>query len=148
MDDEWRWPRSLLFAAAVCGFNLLLSAAASFGPQIELAFPGIKSSIGSRFVLVMLAGLMPAMACLVLYPDTRESLKRWKAPLAVYPAAIGFGLFVPFMSYFGSHSASFPWDYASRSTLIRVFFLNIFLMPLWEDHLARMLPGKAENIHI
>jgi membrane protease YdiL (CAAX protease family) len=85
----------------------------------------------------MLAGLVPAIACLVSYAYTREALKRWKAPLIVYPVAIAIGFLVPFMSYFGSHYASFPWDYSSRLMLARAFCLNIFLMPLWEEIIWR-----------
>lgn len=135
--SEWRWSRALLFATTVCAFYWALSIAASFGPQIELAFPRINFALGSAAVLVMVASLVPAIACLVFYPDARESLKKWQARWSVYLIAIGVGLTLPFMSYLGSHYASFPWSPADRATLVRVFFLNVLLTPLWEEIIWR-----------
>jgi membrane protease YdiL (CAAX protease family) len=137
LSNEWRWPRAVLFATAVCAFSLTLSIMGSFGPQIDFAIPRIDVAVGSQFVLITGATLLPTIVCLVLYADARVSLKKIAAPWSVYLVAIGLGLALPFMSYFGSHYASFPWNYASRVTLGRVFILNLFLSPLWEEIIWR-----------
>ena len=135
--STWNWSKSLLFAAVVCGFYWTLAIAGSFGPQIELSIPGINFAIGSRFILVMAAALLPAITCFILFSDVRESFKKLKAPWYVYLLALGIGLGLPFTSYFGSRYASFPWNDAARLTLVRVLVLNLLLSPLWEEIIWR-----------
>ena len=135
--SDWRWSKAILFATAVCAFYWALSIAAAFGPQITLTFPIIDVAIGSQFVLSMLAALVPATTCFLLYAETRRSLRKWQAPWFVYLIAVATGLGLPFASYFGSHYASFPWNEESRHTLARVLAINLFLTPLWEEIIWR-----------
>jgi membrane protease YdiL (CAAX protease family) len=72
-----------------------------------------------------------------LCTNVRESLKNVNAPWSVYLVAIGVGFALPLMSYFGSHDASFPSSDASRTALARVFIVNLFLSPLWEEIIWR-----------
>jgi membrane protease YdiL (CAAX protease family) len=135
--SEWSASKALLFATVVCGFYWVLTIAGSLGPQVQLSIPRVSFAIGSKFVLVMLAALIPAIASFTLFAEVRDSFKRWKAPWFVYLLALGVGIGLPFMSYFGSHYPNFPWTDSSRVTLVRVLFLNLLLSPLWEETIWR-----------
>lgn len=137
LSNQWRWQTAVLFAMAICAFGWTVSILGSFGPQVDFSIPRINFAVGSQFVLITVAALVPAVVCLVLCADARESLKKLNAPWSVYLVAIGLGFALPFMSYFGSHYASFPWSDTSRTTLGRVFILNLFLSPLWEEIIWR-----------
>ena len=137
LADQWGWQAAVVFATAVCGFGLVVSSLGSFGPQLNLSVPKLHLAIGSTLGLAIVAALLPAIFCLVFFVRARESLKQVNAPWDVYLLAIGLGFAIPFMSYFGSHYASFPWSYASRITLGRVFVLNLLLSPLWEEIIWR-----------
>jgi membrane protease YdiL (CAAX protease family) len=137
LPNQWTWPTAALFATAVCAFGSLVSILGSFGPQVDFAISSIHFAVGSPFVFIMVAALVPAIVCFVLCASARESLRKVNAPWSVYLVAIGLGFTLPFMSYFGSHYASFPWSYTSRTTLARVFIMNLFLSPLWEEIIWR-----------
>jgi membrane protease YdiL (CAAX protease family) len=134
---HWDKSKAIIFAISACGFYWALSIAGSFGPQIKFALPGLQFAIGSKFVLVMDASLIPAIACVVFYPECRSSLRKLNASWAVYLLAIAAGVILPFLSYFGSHYPALPWGHPVAITLIRVFALNLFLSPLWEEIIWR-----------
>jgi membrane protease YdiL (CAAX protease family) len=131
--QAWDKSKALLFVLFVCAVYWTLSIAGSFGPEIKVAIPRLHFSVGSKFVLLMGASLIPAIICVVVYPECRSSLRRINAGWAVYLAAILTGLMLPFLSYFGSHYPGFPWGRSVTITLVRVFALNLCLSPLWEE---------------
>ena len=135
--QAWDRSRAILFAISVCALYWTLSIAGSFGPQIEFAIPGLQFAVGSKFVLLMGASLIPAIICVAIYPECRSSLKKISANWAVYFVAIVAGLVLPFLSYFGSHYSSFPSGRPVAITLVRAFALNLFLSPLWEETIWR-----------
>lgn len=135
--QAWNLSKAIIFAMSICAFYWTLSIAGSLGPQIKLAMPGIQFALGSKFVLLMTASLIPAIACIVFYPECRSSLKEMSVSWAAYFVAIPTGIVLPFMSYFGSHYSAFPWGRPTAMTLLRVFALNLFLSPLWEEIIWR-----------
>jgi membrane protease YdiL (CAAX protease family) len=132
----WDRSKAIIFAISVCALNWTLSIAGSFGPQIKVEIPSLQFAVGSKFVLLMAASLLPAIFCVVFYPECRSSLKKVNASWAIYFVAIAVG-FLPFVSYFGSHYSAFPWGRPTAMTLVRVFALNLFLSPLWEEIMWR-----------
>jgi len=134
---DWDRSKAIVFAVSVCLFYWTLTIAGSFGPPLSFAIPGLQLAIGSKFVLLMAASLLPAIFCVAIYPECRASLANPKASWATYLAAIVVGPIVPFASYFGSHYSDFPWGSPTAVTLIRVFALNLFLSPLWEEIIWR-----------
>jgi membrane protease YdiL (CAAX protease family) len=129
----WDRSKALVFAISVCAIYWTLSIAGSFGPQIKFALPSLQFAVGSKFVLLMGASLVPAIICVVMYPECRSSLQKVNAHWAVYLVAIASGLVLPLLSYFGSHYPVFPWGRPVAMTLFRVFVLNLCLSPLWEE---------------
>jgi membrane protease YdiL (CAAX protease family) len=134
----YAWDRSqaIIFAISVCALNWTLSIAGSFSSQIKIEIPSLQFALGSNFVLLTAASLLPAVFCVVFYPECRSSLKKVNASWAVYFVAIAVG-FLPFGSYFGSHYSALPWGRPAAMTLIRVFALNLCLSPLWEEIIWR-----------
>jgi membrane protease YdiL (CAAX protease family) len=137
MDDAWDRSRAIIFIISVCALNWVLSIAGSFSPQIKIDIPSLQFSIGSNFVLLTAASLLPAVFCFVFYPECRSSLKKVNASGAVYFVAIAVGFILPFMSYFGAHYSALPWGRPAAMTLVRVFALNLCLSPLWEEVIWR-----------
>lgn len=133
----WDRSKAIVFAVSVCVVYWTLSIAGSFGPQIKFAIPSLQFSIGSQFVLLMAASFLPALYCFVVYPECRSSLRRFNANWAIYFVALAAGFILPFLSYFGSHYPSFPWGRPVAMTIVRVFVLNLFLSPLWEEIIWR-----------
>jgi membrane protease YdiL (CAAX protease family) len=134
---EWDRSKAIIFAISVCALNWTLSIAGCFGPQIKVEIPSLQFAVGSKFVLIMAASLLPAIFCVFVYPECRSSLKKVNASWAIYFVAIGIGLILPFMSYFGSHYSALPWGRPAAVTLVRVFTFNLFLSPLWEEIIWR-----------
>ena len=132
----WDRSQAILFMISVCALNWTLSIAGSFGPQIKVEIPSLQFAISSQFVLLTAASLLPAVFCVVYYPECRSSLKKLNASWSVYFVAIAVG-FLPFGSYFGSHHSALPWGHSAAMTLVRVFALNLFLSPLWEEIIWR-----------
>jgi membrane protease YdiL (CAAX protease family) len=133
----WNRSKAIAFAVAVCAVYWALSIAASFGPQFRLELPGLHFAIGSKFVLLMVASFLPAVFCIVVYPECRTPLLKFNASSAVYLLALIVGLVLPFLSYFGSHYPAFPWGKPVAMSLVRVFALNLCLSPLWEEIIWR-----------
>ncbi len=134
---EWDRSQAIIFVISVCALNWALSIAGSFGPQIKVEIPSNHFAISSQFVLLTAASLLPAVFCVVSYPECRSSLKKVNASWSVYFVAIAVGFILPFMSYFGSHYSALPWGSPAAMTLVRVFALNLFLSPLWEEIIWR-----------
>ena len=137
MMSDWDRSKAIVFGVSVCLFYWTLTIAGSFGPQLRFAIPGLQLVIGSKFVLLMAAPLLPAIFCVAIYPECRASLTNPKASWVIYLAAVVVGPVVPFASYFGSHYSDFPWGNPTAVTFIRVFALNLFLSPLWEEIIWR-----------
>jgi membrane protease YdiL (CAAX protease family) len=133
----WDRSKAIVFAISVCAVYWALSIAASFGPQVRFALPGLQFAIGSKFVLLMVASFLPAVFCVVVYPECRSSLLKFNANSAIYFVALIIGLVLPFFSYFGSHYPAFPWRNPVAVSLVRVFALNLCLSPLWEEIIWR-----------
>ncbi len=133
----WDRSQAIIFVISAFALNWTLSIAGSFGPQIKVEIPSLQFAISSQFVLLTAASLLPAIFCVVFYPECRSSLKKVNASWAVYFVAIAVGLILPFMSYFGSHYSAFPWGRPAAMTLMRVFALNLLLSPLWEEIIWR-----------
>lgn len=129
----WDKSKALIFAMSVCAVYWTLSIAGSFGPEIKVTIPRLQFAVGSKFVLLMGASLIPAIICVVVYPECRSSLRKVNANWVVYLVATATGLMLPLLSYFGSHYPGFPWGRSVTITLIRVFVLNLCLSPLWEE---------------
>src|SRR5258708_525143 len=98
---DWDRSKAIVFAVSVCLFYWTLTIAGSFGPQLRFAIPGLQLDIGSKFVLLMAASLLPAIFCVAIYPECRAYLANPKASWATYLAAVVVGPIVPFASYFG-----------------------------------------------
>ena len=133
----WDRSQAIIFVICVCALNWAVSIAGSFGPQIKVEIPSLQFAISSQFVLLTAASLLPAVFCVVYYPECRSSLRKVNASWSVYFVAIAVGLILPFGSYFGSHYSAFPWGRTVAVTLVRVFALNLFLSPLWEEIIWR-----------
>jgi membrane protease YdiL (CAAX protease family) len=133
----WDSAKAMTFAIAVCAVYWTLTIAGSFGTQIKFAIPGLNFAVGSSFVLLMAASFLPAVFCVLVYPECRSSLLKFNASLAIYFFAIAAGLILPLLSYFGSHYRAFPWGVQVATTLVRVFALNLCLSPLWEEIIWR-----------
>lgn len=86
-----------------------------------------------RLSLVTGASLLPALFCFALDPGSRASLKKFNASWTVYVVAIATGLRLPFLSYPGTHYLAFPWGREVGKHLGRVFALNLFLSPMWDE---------------
>lgn len=126
-----------IFAVTMCAFYWTLSVVGSYGPQIKVALPYLQFAIGSKFVLLMAASLIPAIFCMAVYPECRSVFRKLSARWTVYLVAILAGAMLPLFSYFGSHDPSFPWGRPAAISWIRVFALNLLLSPLWEEIIWR-----------
>lgn len=135
--QTWDRSKAIIFAASVCAVYWTLQIAGSFGSQVKVEIPSLHFALGSSFVLLTAASLIPAVFCVCFYPECRSSLKKVNAPSAIYFVAVAVGLILPFMSYFGSHYSSLPWGRSAAMTLVRTFALNLFLSPLWEEIIWR-----------
>ena len=85
-----------MFAVSVCLFYWTLTIAGSFGPQLSFAIPGLQLVIGSKFVLLMAAPLLPAIFCVAIYPECRASLTNLEPSWAAYFAAFVIRPIIPF----------------------------------------------------
>jgi membrane protease YdiL (CAAX protease family) len=112
---------------------LALSFAASFGPDFTITIHPIQFAVDTAFILLTAATFLPGLYCLFAYQECRSSLKTLNASWKVYLIAIATGLSLPFLSYPGTHYSAFPWGREAAMHLGRVFALNLFLTPFWEE---------------
>ncbi|HUB52963.1 MAG TPA: CPBP family intramembrane glutamic endopeptidase [Terracidiphilus sp.] len=111
----------------------MFSFAASFGPDFTITFRPLELSIETSFILLTFATMLPGLYCVCAYPESRSSLRKLNASWKLYLAAIATGLILPFTSYFGTRHPEFPWGREALAQLGRVFALNLFLAPFWEE---------------
>lgn len=132
---------ALFFGFFVCTVYWALSIAGSFGPGSTFATTIVDSRLGinlqiaidTKTILVTAASLVPALYCFLVYPECRSSLKKVDANWDVYFLAIVVGTSIPFLSYPGTRYRVFPWGEQEAEHLARVFAINLFLSPMWEE---------------
>jgi len=132
----WNRPTAVFFALSVCLVYWTFSVAGSFGRDFTISIPSVHFAIDTRFILLMAASFLPALYCFSVYPECSASLNKLSANWKVYFAAIAAG-FIPLLSYFGSRDPAFPWGRSDAMHLARVFAINLFLSPLWEEIIWR-----------
>ena len=67
----------------------------------------------------------------------RSATFRLRASIGVYTKAVLVGFVLPFSSYLGGKTAYPLWDSSTLPSLARVFVINLFLTPLWEEIIWR-----------
>jgi membrane protease YdiL (CAAX protease family) len=131
---KWNWRSLLLFEAIVCAVSLFFSIAGSLAPQIVLTIPAKGGfSVGSKTVLLLLSSFVPGFVLLVLSRECRSATFRLGAGIGVYTTAVLLGFVLPFSSYLGGNIAYPLWDSKTLPSLARIFVINLFLSPLWEE---------------
>jgi membrane protease YdiL (CAAX protease family) len=151
----WDGYRALSFAFSVCAVYWAVCIAGSFfadrtitisPPWVEFTIenrfinrvitvssPNVQFTIHTKVILLMAASFLPALYCFCVYPECRASLKKVNANWKVYFVAIATGLSLPFLSYPGTHYLAFPWGRQAAVHLARLFAVNLFLSPMWEE---------------
>jgi membrane protease YdiL (CAAX protease family) len=135
--DRWTWSDLLIFVGLVCGASLVFHVAGSVSPQIILTIPRNGISIGSNTVLIFAASFVPALVLLVRSAECRSVVVRFTTSIKVYLAALLIGFVLPFVSYIGAQHSYPLWDSETGLALIRVFLINLFLSPLFEEIIWR-----------
>jgi membrane protease YdiL (CAAX protease family) len=132
---KWSWGRLLLLGGSVCIINLIFSIAGSLAaPRIVMTVPSLDLVIRSSTVLLELASIVPGVALLAGSKECRAALLRFEPQTGVYVTAVVVGFALPFSSYLGAgYAPSLPWV----SMIGKVFLINIFLTPLWEEIIWR-----------
>jgi membrane protease YdiL (CAAX protease family) len=124
---------ALAFAVIVIGFYLAVAVLGSLGPQIQFSIPRLGIAIGSKYVFLMAASLLPAIACVLLYSEPRQAIARVGSAWYYYAIVVVLGMLIPFSAYLGSHYPSGPLEGGRGLLLVKLFLLNLFLTPLWEE---------------
>jgi hypothetical protein len=106
----WDRSKAIVFAVSVCAAYWALSIVGSFGPQIKFAIPDLQFAIGSKFVLLMAATFLPAVFCVVVYPECRSSLLKFNASWALYLVAIAAGFLHRRTDLYGNRGMDFFSD--------------------------------------
>ena len=120
------------FELTVCGVSWLLLLLGLLAPQMFLHFTA-HLSLGFITAFVTAASIMPGVGLAVFLKDARVPILRFKAGIHVYVIAILLGLILPFSAQFGCSEGGRLWNSAIPGTIVRVFLLNIWLSPLWEE---------------
>jgi membrane protease YdiL (CAAX protease family) len=132
--QKWTWSSLLFFEAIVCAISLFFSIVGSVAPQVALTIPARGGfSVSSKTVLLLLSSFVPGAVLLVASRDCRSATFTVRASIGVYAKAILLGFVLPFSSYLGGKIAYPLWDSSTLPTLARVFVINLFLSPLWEE---------------
>lgn len=135
---KWNWRSLLIFEAIVCIVSLFFSIVASTARQVVVTVPARGGvSIGSNTVLLSLGSFLPAVILFIASKECRSAVFRLRANLGVYIAAALIGFALPFSSYLGAGLAYPLWTSSTLPSLLRIFLLNIFLSPLWEEIIWR-----------
>lgn len=121
------------FSVSVCFVCWVFSFAASFGPDFTITIHPLGFTIDTSFILLTAATFVPGLYCVCIYPECRSSLWKLSASWNLYFVAIATGLSLPFLGYPGTHCLAFPWGREAATHLGRVFALNLFLAPFWEE---------------
>ncbi|MGP8252495.1 MAG: lysostaphin resistance A-like protein [Terracidiphilus sp.] len=129
----WDGFAAVSFSVSVCFVCWAFSFAASFGPDFTITIHPLGFAIDTSFILLTAATFVPGLYCVSAYPECRSSLRKVNASWKVYFVAIATGLSLPFLSYPGTHYLAFPWGREAATHLGRVFALNLFLAPFWEE---------------
>lgn len=133
----WDTLTAFSFAVSVCFVCWTISFAASFCTDftITVTIHPIRFAIDTdtAFILLTVATILPGIFCFFTYPECRSSFRKMNASRKIYYAAIATGLSLPFLSYPGTHYYAFPWGREAAIHLGRVFVLNLFLAPFWEE---------------
>jgi membrane protease YdiL (CAAX protease family) len=104
-----------------------------FGPNFTITIRSLQFVADTESILMAAAAFLPALYCFVTYPECRSSLLKLNAGWKVYLIAVAAGLILPFTSYLGTRHPEFPWGQVAAMNLTRLFFWNLFLVPLWEE---------------
>ena len=132
-----KWSDVLVFELLVCCVSLFFSVLGTIAPQILLTFPANGISVGSNTLLLLGASLTPGLVILFRFEECRAALVRLGAGYWIYLLSLFIGFVLPFVSYIGAqHSYPF-WNSNITGNLIRLFFINLLLSPLWEDNIWR-----------
>lgn len=135
---KWSSLNLIVFVVVVSTISFFFNIAALGRSEIVLAIPRNGFSIGSSVVLALLASLVPGVAVLAWSKECRAALLRVRAGIHIYLLALSIGFVLPFLSYIGARQAyPLPWNSNTPVVLIRVFFINLLLTPLWEEVIWR-----------
>jgi membrane protease YdiL (CAAX protease family) len=135
--NRWKWSDVLLFEVLICCISWVFSIAGSIAPQIVFTFPSNGLSVGSNTALLLAASLVPALALILISRECRAAILRFAASGRVHLLALAVGFVLPFTSYIGAGHSYPIWDASTGGSLVRVFFINILLSPLWEEVIWR-----------
>jgi membrane protease YdiL (CAAX protease family) len=130
---KWDVLDIISFELTVCGGSWLLLLLGLFAPQGFLNFTPADLSLGFVTILVTAASIMPGVLLFVFFKEARVPILRVKAGVHVYALAMLLGLVLPLFSQFGCGERAQLWNPAMPRTIVRVFLLNIWLAPLWEE---------------
>lgn len=133
----WDKYSAIAFALSVCFVYWAICILGSFGTDFTITVHPLHSSVDTRSILIIGASFLPALYCIVVYPECRASILKLKASWKVYVLAVATGLVLPFLSYPGTHYYAFPWGRAVALRLALVFSANLFLSPFWEEVIWR-----------
>jgi membrane protease YdiL (CAAX protease family) len=135
---KWSWFNLIVFVVVVSSISFFFNIAAHGKSEIVLTIPRNGFSIGSNVVLALLASLVPGVVVLAWSKECRAALLRVGAGIHIYLLALLIGFVLPFLSYLGArHAYPLPWNSNTPVVLIRVFFINLLLTPLWEEVIWR-----------
>ena len=135
---KWSWFNLIVFVVVVSSISFFFNIAAHGKSEIVLTIPRNGFSIGSNVVLALLASLVPGVIVLAWSKECRAALLRVGAGIHIYLLALLIGFVLPFLSYLGArHAYPLPWNSNTPVVLIRVFFINLLLTPLWEEVIWR-----------
>src|SRR5579872_4232212 len=133
----WDWEHVVEFAISICVTTWFLLILSTFLPNVPLKIPIFEWYVSLSFVVGIDGTVIPGIFLLAIYQESRQALCTFEAVVAVYIFAILTGFCLPFISYLGSGNNYPLWDSSIPSTLVRVFFINLLLTPLWEEAIWR-----------
>lgn len=133
--EKWSSDGLLLLLLIACAISWLLYAMGMVVPDLYIHAFGF--SIPASALLIVAASVLPGVLLLILFKDSRVFLLTFKARAGTYLLAVVVGFALPLCANFGSQNSGPLWDHTASVTFVRVFLINIFLTPLWEEILWR-----------
>ncbi len=129
----WDGYTAFSFAVSVCFVVSAIVFLGWYSPNFTITIRPLQFAIDTESILMAVAVFVPALYCFAAYPECRASLWKLNAGWKVYFVAIAAGLILPFTSYLGTRHPEFPWGREAAMNIARLFALNLFMVPLWEE---------------
>jgi membrane protease YdiL (CAAX protease family) len=133
---KWDHEDLIFFELAACSASWLLLLLGLIS-HVNLHVPFTGFSLAANTIFLLAASIMPGACLLIVSLQCRALIFRFRAPFYVYSLALIIGFGLPFSGYLGFGDRYPLFGPETRATLIRVFLINIFLAPFWEELLWR-----------